>query len=239
MRNILAIAAAATMGLGAWQTASAADLPVKAAPPAVVAPITTWTGCYIGGNLGGGWGTTDVAVVTPGGAFVASRDRSAFVAGGQIGCDYQTGAFVFGARNLTDWSNLRTNRFIDTGVFAGDTITVKSNWFDLLTGRIGWAVQPAWLLYAQGGAAWRNRSVELFVPPGFVAETSNTRTGWTVGGGTEYMVAPNWSIFAEYNFAQFGTNTVSFITPAGVPFAGNVKTDVQTVLVGFNWRPRW
>ena len=47
---------AAAIGLAASQ-ASAADLPRKApayVPPAP--PPLTWTGCYIGANVGGAWG---------------------------------------------------------------------------------------------------------------------------------------------------------------------------------------
>jgi opacity protein-like surface antigen len=51
----LAFAAGVLLALGATGSASAADMAVKARP--VVAPITAtpWTGCYIGGNVGGGW----------------------------------------------------------------------------------------------------------------------------------------------------------------------------------------
>ena len=93
---------AAAIGLAASQ-ASAADLPRKApayVPPAP--PPMTWTGCYIGANVGGAWGRFTLE-----GPFGGTADRStnnaSFVGGGQIGCDYQfAGGWVIGFRNMFD-----------------------------------------------------------------------------------------------------------------------------------------
>jgi outer membrane immunogenic protein len=93
------------------------------------------------------------------------------------------------------------------------------------------------LLYFQGGGAARNSDVQLFNPAGVqVGEVNKTRTGWTVGAGSEYKFAPNWSWFVEYDYANFGNNGVQ-IPVAGVgTFSGNVKTDAHMVLTGVNWR---
>ena len=73
------------------------------------------------------------------------------------------------------------------------------------------------MLYFQGGGAARNSDVQLFNPAGTqVGEVSKTRTGWTIGVGSEYKFAPNWSVFLEYNYADFGTNGVSIIVPPTV-----------------------
>jgi outer membrane immunogenic protein len=200
----------------------------------MVAPINQWTGCYVGGNLGWGWGNGDVTVA---GTVARSGNNNGFAGGGQIGCDYQMGAMVIGIRNMLDWANLDESSRIIGGTFTGHSVTAKNNWLDLLTGRVGYAVQPTWLLYFQGGAAWRDTSVQLLSPAGFqVGSSSKTRTGWTVGAGSEYKFAPNWSVFLEYNYANFGTNTVNFTVPAVGTFTGSVKTDAQMVLGGVNWR---
>src|SRR3974390_3869523 len=70
-------------------SAFAADLPVRHVAPAplpVVAP-TTWSGCYVGGNLGGAFGDASLS----GAAGTVSKNGSGFAGGGQIGCDYQFG----------------------------------------------------------------------------------------------------------------------------------------------------
>jgi outer membrane immunogenic protein len=224
--------------LSASLTAVAADLPVKAAPAPMV-PLSTWTGCYIGGNVGGTWGSGDVTVVT--GATVATRsgDNSGFAGGGQIGCDFQSGSFVFGFRNLFDWSDRESSGAFATGALTGYTATLKNNWVDLLTGRIGYSVQPNWLLYFQGGAAWRESSLSLYTPAGvLVGETGRTRSGWTIGVGSEYKFSPNWSAFIEYNYADFGTRTGVFTAPIGTVSA-SAKSNVSLLLVGLNWRTNW
>src|SRR3954468_4153832 len=106
--------------------AVAADIPMKAPVRApVVAPVSNWTGCYIGGNVGGGWArnrvtwggiveaptafATDAATVIPA---AANADFSAtgFVGGGQIGCNYQFNSFVIGAEVDADYTGFRATR---------------------------------------------------------------------------------------------------------------------------------
>lgn len=190
MKRILLAAVALAVLLPASQTALAADLPARPVymPPAVVSPIYNWTGCYVGANIGVAWGFGEAN-----GSF---GTETGFAGGGQIGCDYQIGQWVIGARNM----------------FDGTTISGGATWFDTLTARGGYLVQPNVLLYVQAGAAW--------------AETTNS-TGWTVGGGIEWMFVPHWSAFLEYNFMDFGTTSGTF---------GSVRSDTQTVLVGLNYK---
>ena len=89
--------------------AFAADLPRKA-PSAYVpapAPMTTWTGCYIGGNIGGAFGHGSISGVSGS----ASGDGSGFAGGGQIGCDYQfSGGWVIGFRDMLDATSNKRSR---------------------------------------------------------------------------------------------------------------------------------
>src|ERR1700687_3942200 len=99
----LTLLAAAAIGLTASQGVSAADLGRRIPPPAPAynppAPLPyVWTGCYIGGNVGGAWGRIDVSDVAGSGS--VSATNSGFAGGGQIGCDYQAGAWVFGLRDM-------------------------------------------------------------------------------------------------------------------------------------------
>jgi outer membrane immunogenic protein len=229
--------ATAVLLMAASWAATAADLPRRQEyqAPAMVAPVQSWTGCYIGANIGAAWGGAKIENMTGGGSVTPSNNG--FLAGGQIGCDYQSGPWVFGIRNLGDWSSLDKRSGIVGGTFSGFSVGSKSNWVDLLTARAGYAVGPAWLLYFQGGGAARNSDVQLFNVAGTqVGEVSKTRTGWTVGVGSEYKFAPNWSVFLEYNYADFGNNGVQIpVTGVGV-FSGNVKTNASIVLTGVNWR---
>jgi outer membrane immunogenic protein len=224
--------------------ASAADLPKKAPayiPPAP--PSYVWTGCYIGANIGGATAHIDVTDVTTG--FSGSRSTTGFAGGGQIGCDYQFyNSWVVGIRNMFDGVDINNSRsfadpFLATTTGLG-TINTKVNWFDALTGRLGYLVAPNWLIYGQGGAAWTKATATAF--NGLGAEvgsiSGNSRTGWTVGGGVEWMFVPHWSLFLEYNYMGFGTRSSSFMVcgAGGVCPILSAKANIQDVLWGVNYK---
>jgi len=232
MRHLVAtaIAMAALGSVGA----TAADMPQRPAykaPMMAPAPVSTWTGCYIGGNAGGAFGRASASA--PGGE--VSGDGSGFAAGGQVGCDYEFGGgFVIGVRNMLDYTSNKRSGTIGSGTLAGTVVNFNNQWFDTLTGRVGYAFQPAWLLYFQGGAAWAHTSTD-FSGPAIAGQTSNSRTGWTIGGGVEWMFAPHWSAFLEGNYMDFGSSSGN-VTAAGVPVPVTVKATESTVLVGVNYR---
>ncbi len=228
------LAAAAVICLTASQGALAADLgPVWAPAPAYVPPPIPyiWTGCYIGGNVGGAWAHLEFEDAATSGT--TSATNSGFAGGGQIGCDYQAGPWVVGIRDLLDATSLSSTETFSTIPFTG-TADSHTHWFDTLTARSGYLVQPNLLLYVQGGVAWTktdvtdNAGVQL-------GEFSNDRTGWTAGGGAEWMFAPHWSVFAEYNFMGFGTRSVA-LTGCGGTCVINAKANIQDALVGLNYK---
>ena len=244
MRKSALTLLAAVLGLAAGQ-ASAADLQRRAPAPAPAyvqpaPPPMTWTGCYIGGNIGGIFGRAHADFDL---GELSSNNNSGFAGGGQIGCDYQyAGGWVLGFRNMLDWASLSRDR---TGVFDGDRVRVhvNNNWFDTLTGRIGYAFAPSWLLYGQGGAVWAKNSAEVHINGDDLGTLSKTRTGWTAGGGIEWMFAPNWSAFLEGNFMDFGSNDRNINTAVGTVCASgcsfSTKATATTLLVGVNYRFNW
>jgi outer membrane immunogenic protein len=235
---------AAAIGLAASQ-ASAADLPRKApvyAPPPP--PQLTWTGCYLGANVGAAWASVDVDNVTTGGS-ISRTSNTGFAGGGQIGCDYQMGAWVFGIRNMFDGTSISGSRtFTDPRIpgFGTGTVDTKVNWFDTLTARGGYLVQPNLLFYVQGGAAWARAQATAFTSAtGAVGSASgNSNTGWTVGGGAEWMFVPHWSVFLEYNYMGFGTRSNAFQVCGGINptvcDTFSAKANISDVLVGVNYR---
>jgi len=236
MRKYSLMLLAAVVGLAASQ-ASAADLPRKAPayiPPAP--PPVTWTGCYIGANIGGAFG--DASVNFPGGEL--SSNGSGFAGGGQIGCDYQfSGGWVVGFRNMFDGTSNHRSGTIATGPLGGTVVNFNNQWFDTLTGRIGYSFTPAWLLYGQGGGAWAHASTNATFAGLSIGSTGNTRSGWTAGGGVEWMFAPHWSAFLEGNYMDFGTNNNTVFGVGGCGAVGcsfNSKFTETTVLVGVNYR---
>lgn len=250
MRKFSLALLSVAIGLAASQ-ASAADLPRKAPPAPLPPPPLTWTGCYVGVNVGGVRGRFELD-----GPFGGSASRDGdwgFAGGGQIGCDYQfagTG-FVIGFRNMFDGTtNDRDRTFTVTGpaglVSATGTADFHNRWFDALTGRVGYSWGPG-LVYFQGGAVWSRIEADIALATTVAGVTtvsagsfSDTKTGWTVGGGVEYRFAPQWSVFVEGNYYDFGSRDRVVATPvgtacqAGCLFSGN--TTAVSVLAGVNYR---
>lgn len=219
-------------------SALAADLPPRA-PYIAVPPVPqfSWSGCYVGGNIGYGqarrnWNAT---VTTPS-TFFTSQGTNAggFVGGGQLGCDYQMGNWVFGIEGMFDGSTI--NKTSGVNAIPGATLTDKVGSFETATGRIGWAIDRS-LFYVKGGAAWEQTSGTINgAALGLATEThSATNGGWVLGGGIEYAFAPQWSAKVEYDYMGFGNRTVGYpITTAGTVQFTNQS--LQTILVGLNYR---
>jgi outer membrane immunogenic protein len=241
MHHVRCAAFAAVAIIGFASVASAADLPSKTpvykAPAVVPAPVQTWTSCYVGGNGGYGW-TNKQWHSDEFGYDAGSHTGTGAVGGGQIGCDYQTGQFVFGVQGMFDWADLTGSH-----TFPGNTHYTehsKVSWLATLTGRFGFVVQPASLLYLKGGAAWVRDTFTETCAVSYDAECPSeakvTRSGWTIGGGWEYQFMPNWSVFVEYNYMDFGRHTSSLVSRDGYPWDVAIKQDVQTASVGVNYR---
>jgi outer membrane immunogenic protein len=197
------------------------------APP--MAPVFTWTGCYIGGNVGGLWAKQDWTNAALGAE--SSVTISSWLAGAQVGCNYQVSQWVFGIQGDYDWSNANGTA---TDVLAAAGSTDQSNIKSLasVTGRVGYA-WDRFLGYVKGGGAWEqdNYTVTIAVPA-FVTTLSDTRTGWTIGVGGEYAFT-NWLTgFAEYDYYDFGTRAETF---AGlVAPTINIKDTKSVVKGGLN-----
>jgi outer membrane immunogenic protein len=236
----------ATVGLVALVSmaapASAADMAVKAPPPAPVIPIYNWTGFYIGAN--GGWGESHNCwdFVPVAGAIIPDgcRDRSGGVVGGQLGYRWQANQFVFGVEAQGDWADLSNQRVsLINSAFSTRT---KTDGIGLFTGQIGYAWDAA-LLYVKGGAAvTSNRFSILDTPSGAeLAAASATRWGGAVGVGFEYGFTPNWSIGAEYDHLFMGdsNNSFSVANPIVAGALNRISQDVDMVTLRVNYRFGW
>jgi outer membrane immunogenic protein len=209
--------------------AAAADMPVKASRAPIVAPaIYNWSGFYIGAHVGRAWGTKDWVGVGVGP--LGSHDIDGFIAGGQVGFNYQVGAWVWGAEVDLSWADLDGGH-VDA-VFAGNNRT-EVKWLGTATGRVGHAWDHL-LIYVKGGGAWAG-DVYTVTAPGFFREARDTNWGWTVGAGLEYGLAPNWSMKIEYNYLDFGTKRITF-TSGGASFDRDVDQRIHVVKYGINYR---
>ncbi len=166
MRKITTAAFVSSILIAGALPAAAADLPVKARPMAPVAMAYNWTGCYIGGNVGGKWVRTipsrshlcPARLGRP--SSFARETASTIIGGGQVGCNYQAPGsnWVFGIEGDADWQRWSTGRVLAVTVppfVAGDFFDISSRWQASVRGRVGYA-WDRWMLYVTGGAAFTN-----------------------------------------------------------------------------------
>jgi outer membrane immunogenic protein len=228
--------------------AFAADLPVKARPMAPAAVVAyNWSGCYIGGNVGAGWLRDDQTRIgnVAGGVFndnMGSGSHTNLIGGGQIGCDYQfASSWVVGLQGMVNFGSNTESHANPT--FAGfrDETTLKHTVTG--TARLGYLFAPQVLGYVKGGAAFARVDYTNFQPSGALSETaSETRLGWTIGGGVEWMFAQGWSVFGEFNYLDFGTRDVAFTAaPGTVNPASIIRTRLSEsqALFGVNYKFNW
>lgn len=210
---LLATASSSTM----VATAVAADMPLKAPPPPP--PIWTWSGPYIGLNLGIAdhrWRYTDLDdfafVLVPGGLNNQfwSDSRIGFTGGGQIGYDWQLGNVVFGA--VADLNGISGESSASFQALVPVTGTTKLDWMSTFRGRLGVAFSQI-MFYGTAGLAIARFSDNW----GLVSNNSNnftaseTRSAGVFGGGVEYMFAQHWTAGVEALYANFGTVNTSTI----------------------------
>jgi outer membrane immunogenic protein len=161
-----------------------------------------------------------------------SANSAGFIGGGQIGYDHQFGgAFIAGAEadiqgvaeNSGGGSFWRNNSVLGENLYnhnylSGVSVSKSLDYLGTVRGRIGYLISPALLIYGTGGFAYGGANLSLNVAqlgynqnvnydtisPGYTS-ISQTRVGWTAGGGLEWMFMPNWSAKAEYLYYDLGS----------------------------------
>jgi outer membrane immunogenic protein len=239
---LLSSVAIAMLVLG--RSGQAADLPVKAMPPPPPPPFS-WTGFYLGGNLGAAWAHTRVNDTFTGLDFSRSSD-AVFIGGGQIGYNWQINNFVLGIEWDADAVGSNDNNRVGNGILIGGLgpFAVRGSgdrWMSTLAARLGFA-NDHWLFYAKlgGGEVGVSNFTILNTATGVSVggNTSRTRTGGMFGLGTEYAFTNNWTAKLEWDYIAI--NGRSFVVPVGAPFlVGDVfstrSNSVQAFKVGFNY----
>jgi high affinity Mn2+ porin len=250
LRWILAANAAVTAFLSAF--GFAADLPAAPAPEAF-----TWTGLYIGGNVGAWFAPTSpsyeaLGFRSPGFDLIPNGGSPhAGVTGGvQGGYNYQIGSFVPGFEtDLNYLSNCRSGTFATPPAYAPFGIgsyTLSggcSYYFGSLRGRLGYAVGDA-LIYATAGVAYggnrRPGSVALN-PPAFgnyfvAGETHSARAKYVFGAGIEYALSDHWFARAEYQYVNLGRIDQFFANGLGQAYFSSQFNQNHVFRVGLDYK---
>ncbi len=237
----------------ATSSALAADMAMKAPPPAAV-PVTSWTGCYADAGVGYGmWNGNHNAVTDPGGIPLDSSTTS----GGRgwlgrvgAGCDYQFSGsnFVVGAFGDYDFEDIRGNVSDPFTPLVGNA-EESGAWS--VGGRIGYLVTPSLLTYWDGGFT-ETRANQINLNSAFTGASSGldlpaqTYHGWFLGGGTDMSLSPwlpaGWFMRSEYRYSSFDAETVPVIVSAtggptgvGIRITPYVQTITTSLVYKFNW----
>ncbi|HEY4847033.1 MAG TPA: outer membrane beta-barrel protein [Methylocella sp.] len=213
---------------------------------------------------------TDLATATAASATgVLPGHNEGFIGGGQVGYNLQfANSFVVGieadiqgtgARHSAQAVGLAPLATV-AGASAQSNLFVASavDYLGTVRGRLGFLLTPALLIFGDGGFAYggvhQDVNVATFFPPTGIGTApafgsfTNTRTGWTAGGGLEWMFAPNWSLKAEYLYYDLGTVTfgvgaLTVATAAGTvftdPVAASTRWNGHIVRAGLNYHFNW
>lgn len=225
---------ASTCALALVAPAAGADLPAAAPPPP--APVFTWAGVYLGGQVGYAWGADKgyISGLGPLGPTVqsvsitSSASLQGLIGGIHIGNNWQVNQFVFGLEGEVDGTTL-SKTIAPTVYFSSRT---RSPVQGSIRGRAGIAFDRT-LLYATGGLVYAG-ILNSYSVLGANDNFRWTRSGWTVGGGIEYALNNNWSVRAEYRYSNFGFFYDGQVVYPGI-FQGHRWTENQ-VKAGFSYK---
>ncbi len=249
----VAIAALTAVGAVAAQAADLPTRK-EAPAPVFVPPPFTWTGFYVGLNAGGiiSSGSRNATLWAPAadtflnGYFPGGigNGKSGFLGGGQAGYNWQTGAFVLGivtdfdGTSLSGTKNFTSAPFAGSGVptgLLGDTLYVNAkadlDWLGTTRAKVGFVATPdnRLMFYGTGGVAYGGGSAHFSVYDAtqslyLTGNPSSTRVGWTIGAGVEYALTNNWTIGAEYLYADLGSSHLNTTAATIAAFNGVYAT---------------
>ena len=231
MKRITTLLLATVAGAGLMSTAYAADLIVE--EPGIVEPVVVggnWDGAFIGGFVGGGWGTADHTPIAP----VDGNDvnLSGFFIGVDAGFNFTVGSgLVLGVVGDIAWADIGGTTEDVTVPFPGayDEISHNIDWQGSLRGRVGFD-GGAFMPYLTAGLAFAHADRET-VDGATTTEFDNTHVGWTIGAGVEVAISEDLSLDLLYRYSDYG-NEVYNPSPATTP---EVSLTAHTVQAGLHW----
>jgi outer membrane immunogenic protein len=221
----------------------AADMAVKAPPVPYAPPSFSWTGFYVGGNVGAGFVTGTLSEFA--GAADTVGGSAELIGGGQIGYNWQFSPnIVFGVEWFFD--GISGNDHGATSFLSpvtGDLIaaSAKADWVTTITGRMGFTFPTSdrWMFYVKGGGAWiqTQATISDLTIPASIGITK-TESGWVAGVGVECAFAQNWTIKFEYQYVGLSDFDLgNGLLQDGVfgLHTGNVQMGTVGVNYLFNW----
>src|SRR3954447_5621690 len=259
------ILATVLAGIGST-SALAADLGARAPyskAPAMVDHVYNWTGFYIGSHAGYGFMKSTDAIsganaagtsLLTGGNIATSvpLDSRGFIGGGQLGYNWQiSSGWVAGVEADLSWTDLKEGA-VALGLDTTRRMTAneKLDWFGTVRARLGFLPVDRLLVYGTGGLAYGHGNLSTALTRTLsdgtpacagnncqAGSTSETRVGWTIGGGAEWALANKWTLKAEYLYYDLGSLSHTMTDPA-FPSILNAAVQLKGNIVrgGVNYR---
>ena len=185
------------------------------------APAYNWTGLYVGGHVGYGWGEWDGTLTYDEGEGPVpgvwdnpnqSIDSDGWLGGLQVGFNRQFGSFVWGVEADVSWTDMGGGGTFDTASgFYRWNIQQDLDWYGTVRARLGFLPTQNILIYATGGVAYGETSASHtsadLTNNGFISgrgSASEHHIGWAAGAGGELMLANNWTVRAEWIHVDLG-----------------------------------
>ena len=228
--SVLLVAGATDALADGWEPDAQPSIAYHAYQP----ELMSWTGFYVGGNVGFNYTTsrfdhaaTPLSACTLITGSVADCSTSGTVnsnsvmGGIQAGFNYQVGSFIWGLEGDITWRGQDVGKATFVPAFGVVQDFAESNgWLATLRPRVGFAYYRAFI-YATGGVAWGNVSHTLTfrdplnVFPTLVTQEDRSRVGWTTGVGVEYALTTHWTFRGEYLFVDLGEVNVATAATGG------------------------
>jgi len=263
-------ALAALMAVGAAHAADMPVKAPAYKPPPVPIYSWTGFYVGLNGGYGWDRGTIELSAIFPGffgfyapalanGAIPASSQPHArgFIGGLQAGYNYQSGSVVYGLESDISYAHLRGTA-VNVSSAAGPILTTvqeqKLDWLGTLRGRAGILAVPSVLAYLTAGLAFGHAEASTVTTRDVTAVSScannlfcnvgtgsKTLFGWTVGGGLESALGPDWTVKAEYLYYDLGRISFTAITidigdPPTPVMQAEARFKGRIARVGINYR---
>ncbi len=236
----LSVLSVAALSLTAVGSASSADLgrpparaPVYRAPPPVV-PVYTWSGLYVGGQAGYAWSDSSYTFTNVIGPEHFSHHANSFIGGVHVGAQWQWDSFVFGLEGTSSWTELDDT--VVSVLQPGRLRTLDHHEMVTGVGKLGYAL-GLWMPYVKGGVAASNiRTFAINPATGTSAFTQDWEAGWTVGGGLDYMLTPNWIVGVDFNYYNFKFDR-NGLAGDGTPFSyTDTNSNIYSVMARLSYK---
>ena len=202
-------------------------------------PVHRWSGCHA--SFQGSYDSMKVGTSYLDGTRATNDLKSDGLGiGGGLGCDWQSGNWVFGVLGDGAYADLSEDTVVTA--FPSYRFGVESDWFATLRGRIGYAMDRGLIFnvptlwYVTAGGAWAGLKAENYIPGVVRTTDEQTASGWTVGWGSENAIDERWSFKTETLYVDYGTDT--FFRPNAPVFKTDTTEWVTRIGVTYrlnNW----